>query len=393
MKAYIDHSIPTDDFWTAYDHLWENSTDQPVFEAPSVLKYFATLSIDALAVFKCYREGGQLIGAALFHQKKGVYSFLSDYKTDYSCFVLHQTCTEAETKQFFKKFHQEVKNENWTLVLNNQPMWVSYMDIFTQSGKKSPLFWLSSQSSVCPRLEESSPDSLLKNLHKSRNNKYKRNRLLREQNAEFEVLDGADALEEWTEGFCQTHVIRWDDTITPSKYRSEEKRQLLLGCMNSWANDGRLVRLALKVGDTRIAFVIGLIQKNCLIYHSLTYHPDFHKYSPGKVLLLYIGEWMHKQQLNILDFGDGNESYKYDFANKERKLHSIFISKKRNLPFILKAKLTALVRNNAALIQWYRDKLRPALLLLKGRFSNAYLYPCMLIHLQMLSMEIQPCVL
>ncbi|MEZ4939902.1 MAG: GNAT family N-acetyltransferase [Saprospiraceae bacterium] len=387
MKAFIDYSQPDTTFWTAYDQLWAASKYMPAFESPSLLRYFSSLSADAVAVYKSYREDGQLIGAAFFHRKKNVYAFLSDYKTDYSCFVLHQDCTDAEIREFFETFHQEVKKENWSLVLNNNPMWVSYMDTFARTGKKSSLFWFSAQSSVCPRLEEKCPESLRQNLLQSRNNRYKRKRLQREHQTEFEVLEGDTDLAGWGSDFCQTHVIRWQDTLTPSKYQSEQERNFLLGCLQAWVADNRLVRFALKANGVRIAFVIGLRQKNSLIYHSLTYHPEFHKYSPGKVLILYLGEWMHEQHLNVLDFGDGNEPYKYNFANIERKLHAIFISKKQNFVFILKAKLIAAVRSNPALIQFYREKLRPRLKMAVSRMPKVQLRKLFLFHLSMLEID------
>ncbi|TNE59468.1 MAG: GNAT family N-acetyltransferase [Bacteroidetes bacterium] len=122
--------------------------------------------------------------------------------------------------------------------------------------------------------------------------------------------------------------------------------------------EDRLVRFPLKAGDKHIAFVIGLIEQRALIYHSLTYNPDFNKYSPGKVLILFLGEWMKKNNLHILDFGDRNEPYKYSFANKERKLHSVFISGKRDITFILNARLVSFFRSNPALIRFYREKAR-----------------------------------
>ncbi len=387
MKAFIDYAQPDPMFWASYEQLWEASKYKPVFESPGLLRYFSALSQGAVAIFKSFREDGQLIGAAFFHRKKNVYTFLSDYKTDHSCFVLHQDCSEAEIMHFFEAFHQEVRKENWSLVLNNNPMWVSYMDTFARAGKQSELFWFSAQSSVCPRLEEESPESLRQNLLQSRNNRYKRKRLEREHQAEFEVLEGDADLAAWVADFCQTHVIRWQGTLTPSKYQSEQERNFLLGCLKAWVADGRLVRFALKANGVRIAFVIGLRQKNSLIYHSLTYHPDFHKYSPGKVLILHLGEWMHDHHLNVLDFGDGNEAYKYNFANQERKLHAIFISKKKNLAFILKVKLIAAVRNHPALIQFYREKLRPWLKLATRRIPKVQLRKLFFINLPVLEID------
>lgn len=133
--------------------------------------------------------------------------------------------------------------------------------------------------------------------------------------------------------------------------------------MLSWAKDGVLVRFAVKVGGERIAFVICLIQQNSLIHHSTAYDEEFYKYSPGKALILIIAEWMKNNGLNILDFGEGAESYKYAYTNKELELNEISVSSISNISFILKVKLRQILREkiseNPKLIKFYKEKLKP----------------------------------
>ncbi len=358
MKAFIEYSRPDAQFWHDYTVLWENSTGRPAFQAPHVLRYFAEKSPTLVAVYKFYVDR-TLKGAALFHKKGGAYGFLSDMKTDHNSFVLHSACSPQEVQDFFECFHREMGREGWTIILNNQPMWAPYMDVFVRSGQKSGLFWLSSRSSVCPMVQCDTPQELYERLSKSRNNRYKMNRLQREHDVSFEALTGDEDLENWVGEFCDCHIERWSGTTTPSKYRDTERRDFLLQCLKAWHRDGILVRFAIKAGEKRIAFVIGLLQEGTLIYHNLTHAPEFSRHSPSLVLVVYLGEWLKERGFATLDFGDGNEAYKYNFANTEGQLNSIFIASRHKIPFIVRSKLISAVRSNSFLIQLYRQKLRP----------------------------------
>jgi len=359
MKAYIDYSKPDTTFWREYAHLWENSANRPAFQSPNVLQYFAEKSPTPVAIYKFYNDDDELKGAALFHKRGKAYGFLSDMKTDHNSFVIHKDCGDVEVKFFLECLLAEIRRERWLIVLNNQPMWESYMDVFDQLGRASRLFWLSTKSSVCPMVKFDTPEALHERLSKSRNNRYKLNRLQREYTVEFEALDRDKDLENWTNEFCDSHIVRWSDTPTPSKYRDPERRVFLLNCMQAWHRDGILVRFSLKANGKRIAFIIGLVQGNSLIYHNLTHDPEFNRHSPSLVLVIFLGEWMKQRGLSVLDFGDGNESYKYNFANEEGQLNSIFIASKGNIPFIVRSKLISAVRGNSFLIQLYRQKVRP----------------------------------
>jgi hypothetical protein len=358
MKAFIDYSPPDVHFWREYGQLWERSAEKSPFQAPQVLQYFVKTVNDPIAIFKFY-IGDKLKGAALFHKKGTTYSFLSDIKTDHNSFVISKDCHPEEVTSFFNCLHEAVRREKWTLVLNNQPMWVPYMDVFAESGRASGLFWLSAKSSVCPMVKFDTPENLYERLSKSRNNRYKLNRLQREHTVEFEANEMEEGLEEWANNFCDCHIARWKGTATPSKYFDPERRVFLLNCLKAWHRDGILVRFSLKADGKRIAFIIGLLQEKSLIYHNLTHDPDYNKHSPSLVLVILLGEWMRARGFNTLDFGDGNESYKYNFANEEGQLNSIFISSKNNLPFIIRANFISKVRSSPFLIQLYRQKMRP----------------------------------
>jgi hypothetical protein len=284
-------------------------------------------------------------------------------KADHNFFVIHRDCSSEEIGLFFKSLLEKIKDENWTLRLRLLPLWASYIPTFVEAINASGLFWNVAKRSVCPILEEPTPKELHDNLNSSRELRYRVNKIKNQLNGEYEILTGAEDLDVWAEKFCDLHQKRWEGSDSPSRYMSDEGRKFLKNCLLAWAEDKMLVRFAVKVGGERIAFVICLIQQNSLIHHSTAYDDEYHKYSPGKALILIIADWMQKNGLNVLDFGEGAEAYKYAYTNKEMELNEISIAPFSNFSFIFKVKWQQVVRENihenARFMKFYKEKIKP----------------------------------
>ncbi|GJM31917.1 MAG: hypothetical protein DHS20C18_09180 [Saprospiraceae bacterium] len=359
MKASFQTSFPDEKFWEAYQQLWSNSKHRSPFQVRHFIYFLANRYRNKLCIYQCFREG-TLIGAAFFKKDKGSYTFLSEVKSDHNYFVLDQSCSSTELEFFFQQFFQEIKKRQWAFTLNNQPSWEEYMAPFIDAGEKSGLFWNNAPYSVCPTLKETSGQSLFERFNQSRELRYRVNRMKNQQEATFEVFREDEDLEEWVEAFCRLHILRWENTTSPSRYIDPEQRSFLLNCLSAWIADRVLVRFSVKIGDgTRVGFVICLIQNDTLIHHTTAYDDAYRKYSPGKALLHFIGEWMAEAALKNLDFGQGNEKYKYEFTNTEPILNRIFISSPLKLPFILKAKISRSIRDNEKLRKFFRERIKP----------------------------------
>lgn len=362
MGVSITYALPEENFWAEYTELWNNSIHKPVFKSPHYIQYLANRFRDNLAIYR-YMSGSQMKGVIFFRKNGQEYRLLTDVKADHNFFVIHRSCAPEQIEAFFSGFLAAVKKENWSLVLRVQPLWASYMSTFVKAVNASGLFWNVAKRSVCPVLEEESPKVLYDKLNGSRELRYRVNRIKSQLNGEFEILTGEEDLDNWVGKFCELHRKRWEDTGNPSRYRTEEDVRFLKSCLLSWIQDGVLVRFAVKVGGERIAFVICLKQQNSLIHHSTAYDDEYYKYSPGKALILVIAEWMKNNNMNVLDFGEGAESYKYAYTNKELELNEISISSLANISFILKVKLRQVVREkiseNPKLKRFYREKIKP----------------------------------
>ncbi|MBI1780315.1 MAG: GNAT family N-acetyltransferase [Sphingobacteriales bacterium] len=344
-------------FWKSYSALWCNSTSRSPYQSPAILQYFTSYYKGHIISILLKKEN-KLYGAVILKESEGVYTFLSDLKTDVNFFTFHQSCTDDDLEFFFSGFLQIIRRKNWSVMLNNVPSWADYFPSLSKIVSKSNLFCQNISYSVSPLMEAENPAALIGFLDNSFKFRRLRSRLLNHLNGDFEILTDDTDLEEWTTEFCQTHIKKWGETSTRSSFLKKGRQQFLLDSMKAWCNDKVLTRFAIKSNGKRIAFSISLKSPESLIGHSTTYDPDYHKYSPGKVLLQPILKWSADNQFSKFDFGDGDENYKFQFATKNQVMNRIMISPKTNIAFILKTLLIKTVRNNRQAYEFYRKKIK-----------------------------------
>lgn len=373
MKYSISYNAPDIGFWEKYTRLWQNSLHRSPFQAPNILQYYAGRNPNNLAVFQLEHEG-ELLGATLFYRKNGQYTFLSDMKTDANFFILDRKCTPEMVRQYFEALLEIARQDDWALMLNHKPAWAGYMDIFEDVMNTSKLYSLHLDYSVCPIAEADSPETLFQEVSASRNTRYKLNKFVKQENGYFEVLTDDTDLDQWAEDFCQAHILRWAPTSTPSAYRAPARRMFIKDCLKAWHADGVLVRFAIKAEEKRIGLMVGLLDGETLIYHTPTFHPDYSHCSPGRVLIYYITKWMAENGQRRLDFGDGNEAYKYYVASKDQVLKRIFVSRKSNLKFILRTRLIKMIREIPGIYQIYQNTLKPKLTNLRRQIAAMFSY-------------------
>lgn len=355
-SVIADYSLSSS-FWDEYAELWHNSREKSPFQSPAILKYFSARFAGAVVAVRLVNRQ-RLMAAAILKKENGIYSFLSDLKSDANFFVLHKDCSDEDIKFFFTGFFDIVRKQAWAVMLNQVSAWAEHMPLFEHCGAESNLFFQAMDYSVCPVLKCSTPEDIHNTISRTRTLRNNANNLKNKLNAEFEILTGDEDLENWVQEFCTCHMLRWEKTSTPSVYRQASRKLFLFRCLQSWISDKVLARFAIKVNGQRIGFHICLVQGDSLIGHSQTFHPEFQKLSPAKVLLLTIAEWMAKNKLRVFDFGNGNEKYKYNYVNHELVLKRIFISSKTNFALVAKAKLIRWVKNNYLLYNLYKKNIK-----------------------------------
>lgn len=374
-KGIISHAYPEQSFWDNYTRLWSNSQNKSVFQSPHYLQFLANKFKEHIAIYQ-FKIDEKLKGAAFFRKEGKVFHFLSDVKSDHNFFIIDRECNQEQVQAFFDRFYEELKKNNWTLTLKNLALWAPYHDVFEEAGKRSNLFWMCMEYSMCPVLEEESPEQLSALVDKSREHRIKTKKLIDEQDGVFEIFRAEEDLDVWVRQFCKFHIERWEGTPSPSKYKGEQAQIFLKECLSSWARDGVLVRFSIRKGEERIAFVIGLLEEGTLIHHATSYDAGYYKLSPGKVLTYLIIQWMKQMGLNKLDFGEGAEDYKFAYANKTYPLGRAFISSRANYPYIVNTHFIKLKRtqlqNNPRLRKLYHEALWPVRRKVKSFFHSLF---------------------
>jgi hypothetical protein len=351
--------MPSETFWETYQRLWNDSTERSPFEAPQLLRYFAGCTSEAPVTFSFYQDG-LLRGAVLLKERRGVCTFLSDLKTDVNTFVLDRRCTEADRRAFCYALLAAVRERRWSLEFNNQPLGADYVAFLEAAARANGLSWTLVPHSVCPLLAADTPAEVARHLQNNPRYRYYANRLRKQDGVAFRTHSDAEGLEVWVEAYCNAHVQRWANTATPSDFRNSRRRQFLLGCLRAWHDDGLAVRFSLYLPEGQaIAFAIGLLQPPALVFHATTFDPAFARYSPGKALIFHIASWMAQNNLSVLDFGDGDEPYKYDVANSARPLSRLFISPRKRLAFRAKAQSFQWLKAHPRVERIYRLKMKP----------------------------------
>ncbi len=369
MNYTLTYAKPDETFWRQYAQLWAQSSHPSPFQAPAILQYYTQRCADEEMAFFTAYEGETLVGATLLRQSSDHWVFLSDLKTDANFFILHRGLDAAAQRRYFEQLLACVERDNLALMLNHKPAWATYMPALEDALRYSGLYTLSLDYSVCPIAEAPTPQALFEEVRASRNTRYKLNKFIKQEKGTFEVLTDDTDLDGWAEDFCQAHVLRWAPTPTPSAYRDPARRDFFKSCLRAWQQDGLLVRFALRIPKGRVGLMAGLLEGETLIYHTPTFHPDCAHVSPGRVLIYYIAQWMAENGLRRLDFGDGDEPYKYYVASQDQVLRRVFISRKSNLRFILKTRFIRTIRQNPALYGFYQNRLKPLYRNLRGNVA------------------------
>ena len=346
------------EFWKDYRALWEKSLYQSPFQAPEYLRYLSGKTSYPVVVFQFFKHN-TLLGATLFKIRNKTLLFLSEIKSDHNYFLIHGDTTAGDWDQFFEGLFQTIEENKYSCEFNSLAGWATYQKSFEDSYRSSALFSRSVDSAVCPMLIKATPAELGKKLRKSKTNRYKRNRLIREQGVTFHADTDLEGLSDWVRAFCACHIARWSGTSTPSAYLLPKKVEALEAFLRTWHADDVLVRFSIRKEEEIIAFCIGLRQQNSLIYHSPTYNFHYNKYSLGQVLIMFMGEWMESNDMSILDFGHGNESYKYRYANEKGTLKTLFAAPKSHLLFCAKAMTISFFREHPYLSTRYRQYIGP----------------------------------
>jgi len=111
-------------------------------------------------------------------------------------------------------------------------------------------------------------------------------------------------------------------------------------------SDNTLHLSVLKVDDRVIACHLGFLYRQTLYWFVPSFDPEYARYSPGRALLEKILKWSFENSVNRFDFLLGDETYKYQWTDRQIHLHGFLY------PMSVKGYLY---------VRWRTGRLRPLL--------------------------------
>lgn len=338
-------SKPDDAFWEAYAELWHNSSCKSPFQSPAYLRSLSEY-VEAQTIAFQFKKSDHLVGAVVFQDDGNLLHFLSDVKSDYNSFIFRRDLNRKEIRKSIQGFLNLVREAGISILLNKHPEESSCHQAMRDILPEMNMFVRFVPYSLCPVLKCESPELLFQEMNRSKNVRYKRNRLLRMPDTHLEILTDESDLTGWCDAYCRNHIKRWEESATPSRYACIKEQAGIMRFLTAWAEDKTLVRFAIVQDGQRIALSAGLLSRDSFIGHLQSFDPVYKKHSLGNVLINLIGKWLMDQGIRKINFGDGKDNYKYSFATESIHLKKIYLSQNQNLPLRVRAYLDEKYRSN-----------------------------------------------
>lgn len=157
--------------------------------------------------------------------------------------------------------------------------------------------------------------------------RHQKNRLFKNQDILFEVLNKESDLEKSFDDFVELHQKRQvtkneagSFTNTRKNYLLFHKRLIKVFFKKNW-----LYLVFLKCNNQPVAAQYDFIYNGKIFNHSVGFNPEWSKKTPGNVLILKILEDAIERKVKEYDFLRGDERYKYHWTKTDRKTYDIAI--------------------------------------------------------------------
>jgi hypothetical protein len=360
IAAKITNKLSEED-WENYSKVWNESNTRNPFISPEVLRssYNQTKTLSIVYFY----NGDKLIGAIPYTFIGGVLKIAGESMSDSIQFPFLPSISITQKYYAIKEALSKINPSNIEfkkLCTANTYLFLvikainerSYKAIFVKSWKN--LF-------VRENASEEGNKSFRSIFNKSNTRNYS-NKFRREHNYIIKVVDefNEDELNNFLNYFFMYHEIRWNDTPTPSIYSRKELREELKRKVKGWLLEKSCVLFSLNVEDKPTSMAICLKTKNSIVYHQIAYSLNeiYLKYRINKLLIFELSKWMADNDLTILDFGVGEEPYKYEYTKNEDFLVRVYASKTKLSKTYIKGIIDYHYQKSPRLINFLNNKLR-----------------------------------
>lgn len=123
------------------------------------------------------------------------------------------------------------------------------------------------------------------------------------------------------------HQERWHKKMMPGAFYSERIRQFHVSVAKKLFKKGFLILNAININEKIAAVIYGFKTDRCYYYYLSGFDQNYAKFSLGNVLVGLTVKEAIENGAKIFDFLRGNESYKYLWTDKEKRVYRVIISR------------------------------------------------------------------
>ena len=135
---------------------------------------------------------------------------------------------------------------------------------------------------------------------------------------------GSKITQELISELANLHKERWGfDNIQSAFLNERRKRDYLIHTENK-------VLTVIRADDSIVAVHYGILFNNSLLFHTPVLNIEYYEYSPYvnfiEVLILETAIYCKANQIDVLDFGLGDEAYKDKFSNETKEVFTYYLT-------------------------------------------------------------------
>ena len=275
--------------------------------------------------------------------------FIGTPNADYQDLIIPER--RAEAVALVCRFLYEERRRWDMIVLRNLPAVSPTLPEFSAGFAELGLGVTDLERQPCPGVRIRGHEDQIRKLLDRYSLRRSERRLEQRGEVRFRVLDSIDDIERNLPTFFDQHVQRWEGTHAASPFRDNAYRRWYHALARE-AHDANWLHFSvLECGGRPAAYHFGFKYGDTLSWYKPSFDWEFHRESPGAVLIKHLIENASARGLGELDFSCGLESFKLRFANWQTMNLNlrIFASRFVHRAFIGGARLRVLARSS-----WHR---------------------------------------
>jgi CelD/BcsL family acetyltransferase involved in cellulose biosynthesis len=268
-----------------------------------------------------YADDGSLLGFAPLaiensRHRKHALIFAGDGNADYLDFV-----TPLNKSEVLFQIFLVIKNNQhrWRrIMLRNIPGNSTTTGLINSFSRCNMVYSIVESTTVCPTLIINNREDGAQHIANKYSTKRPYNYFRKLGRLSHQILDNSNAINTHLEPFFQQHILRWQDTGTPSLFLDDNNKTFYRTLANKLVDNSELLFSVVKLNEKPLAYHYGFDYNGVITWYKPAFDIEHAKHSPGTLMARYLINYCLDNKKTELDFTIGDEPFKKRFTNMRR---------------------------------------------------------------------------